>query len=140
MYTKNYSTRQFQSNGPCVCWYCDDEKNTIDIKGYCSGCSAYNDYMDYKYTYCLFEGRHELPDNRGAIIKEFDFNWFENIYNVEKLNEIKDVLRDGKKRVFIIVTGLTPALTNLLHELEYNKMVTLVHYNSQKKYYIEQGL
>ena len=99
-------------------------------------------------VYCLFEDRHDLPENEGPICKSFDFhkfcvnrhpNWYELLYNGGSL----------------IVTGFTPALTEFLemwvHEHHYRKndlyaqykasyvpVLTLLHYNTNTKQYIKK--
>ena len=98
-------------------------------------------------TYCLFEGRHDLPTNRGPICSEFD--WLNNCVIRTPLWD--ELLENGGK---LIVTGLTPALTEFLiewrsnidwllvgvHENDYKPtpQLTLLHYNSSSKSYFEQ--
>lgn len=94
-----------------------------------------------KKTYCLFN-RHALPENLGAICEEFDFETFQ----VQKSELWKDaVLAENCE---IIVTGLTPALTQFISAWanvnirdNYNnseKSLTLLHYNAETKGYVSQ--
>jgi hypothetical protein len=59
--------------------------------------------------YSLFTGRHDLPDNSGAICESFDFTTNKAI-KTPLWNELKE---NGGK---LIVTGLTPALTEFLSD------------------------
>jgi hypothetical protein len=85
-------------------------------------------------TYCLFQGRHELPENNGAICSDFDFKSFEVVKSPlwdEALSEISE-----GKEVSILVTGLTPALVQFLNECEGE--VTLLHYDNSIRGYHKQ--
>lgn len=103
-------------------------------------------------TFCLFN-RHELPENLGAICNDFNFETFaaeksplwEQAANTENCE--------------IIVTGLTPALTEFISEwakrniyvgqieyggetlphIENNKLV-LLHYNNKTNSYVRQAI
>ncbi len=101
----------------------------------------------------LFEGRHELPTNEGAICSDFDFSTFKAVRT--ELWE-KCIDRLYKDTVKLIVTGLTPALCEFLVEAvnnnssfhtgyqigEYKDCPTgsliLLHYDSVTKDYWEQ--
>jgi hypothetical protein len=94
-------------------------------------------------TYCLFN-RHELPANLGAICEGFDFQTFE----VKKSPFWKDaVLAENCE---IIVTGLTPALTQFISAWvnvhirdnyeSSEKSLTLLHYNAETKAYVSQQM
>jgi len=94
-----------------------------------------------KKTYCLFN-RHELPANLGAICEKFNFDNFQ----VEKSALWKEAVICEKCE--IIVTGLTPALTQFISAWanvnirdNYNnseKSLTLLHYNAETKGYVSQ--
>ncbi len=63
---------------------------------------------------CLFEGRHEIPQNEGAIVESFDFEKFK-AKKTEKWQEALEVL-ETNGTVYLYVTGLTPALTQFIAE------------------------
>lgn len=87
--------------------------------------------------YCLFSGRHELPENEGPLFLDFDFQKFQPLAS-EKYFEALEELEKGNS-VAVFVTGLTPALTHFLSEVrELRGRVVLLHYNSQKKEYVKQ--
>lgn len=58
--------------------------------------------------YSLFEGRHDLPQNLGAICTSFDFTTKE----VVKSQFWDEAVKTPK--LTLIVTGLTPALTEFI--------------------------
>lgn len=64
--------------------------------------------------YCLFQGRHQLPPNEGALFASFDFSTFTGV----KTPLYKAALEDLRKglEVLVYVTGLTPALTEFLSD------------------------
>ena len=123
------------------CSHCQDERFLVDKKGYCQNpeCGSYNSYFDYTNTFALFEGRHDLPENKGAIVGNFDFKEWKNEYT-PNLNVVKELLEEDKTYVYILVTGLTPALTLLMKELGYHSSIVLCHYNKEQNNYIEQML
>ena len=94
--------------------------------------------------YSLFDGRHELPENVGAICSGFNFSTF----TVEKTELWDKALYDNDCE--IIVTGLTPALTQFISEYVfqtdgfynrreiYTLRLTLLHFNSATKEYVKQ--
>jgi hypothetical protein len=102
-------------------------------------------------TYCLFEGRHDLPSNQGAIFSSFDFSTFTGV----KTPLYKELMNNGGK---LLVTGLTPALTSFLaqwttrwycpnhliaHEANMSSDViiptlVLLHFDNSSKTYVEQ--
>ena len=102
-------------------------------------------------TYCLFEGRHELPKNEGAICTSFDFATKKVVKSslwLEAVNEF---------HCKIIVTGLTPALTEFIsdwcNQWTYNRgdvyaqqdalgfaKLILLHFDSQSGEYWEQQI
>lgn len=104
-------------------------------------------------TFCLFEGRHELPTNQGAICTGFNFATF----TAEKSPLWEEALRSEDCEIY--VTGLTPALTQFVAEwakanintiedsyggeaystvdFVSNRLV-LLHFNSEKKEYVRQ--
>ena len=80
-------------------------------------------------TFCLFAGRHELPTNEGAICTEFDFA----TKKVVKSELWQVLLNEGGK---LLVTGLTPALTEFLAEFSAEHRVRLDDiYHCPEKYY-----
>lgn len=98
------------------------------------------------YYYCLFEARHELPDNNGALCYRFNFDtkqtektkyWYQSIQELIKPNNI----------VYIYVTGLTPALTEYLSCVfsylcdfgSYGELI-LLHYDKETKTYWKQKI
>jgi hypothetical protein len=101
-------------------------------------------------TFCLFEGRHELPTNEGAICTSFDF-----ITKKVVKSELWKIARN-EPHCKIIVTGLTPALTEFISdwcsEWTFNRGdlymncdmltgfadLTLLHFDSQSGEYWEQ--
>ena len=88
-----------------------------------------------KRTFTLFEGRHELPTNEGALFSSFDF---------ETKRGIKTPLFDefvNSHTPKLIVTGLTPALIEVLSVLkEQEKWCTLLHFDSATGSYWEQDV
>mgnify|MGYP003527289480 FL=1 len=88
-------------------------------------------------TYCLFEGRHELPQNSGAIFSAFDFMNFAPIPNVWMYEDFMQQIKAGEV-VRLIVTGLTPALTYILARVPKDCKLILMHYDSSRECYQEQ--
>ena len=96
----------------------------------------------------LFKGRHDLPKNKGAIFSAFDFSTFKGVKNNKVYTAFIDAVIN--KGAFLLVTGLTPALTEILAEItrkvvleleQYgysNAKLTLLHYDKNKSCYIEQ--
>lgn len=93
--------------------------------------------------YSLFEGRHKLPDNEGALFSDFNFVSFEGVktekYHLALLNLVKGI------KVVLYVTGLTPALTEFIKDAFDNKAegygsLVLMHYNSKTEKYIKQRM
>lgn len=88
-------------------------------------------------TYCLFEGRHQLPTNDGPICEEFLFskrktvptdNWTRALLQLRKGETIK-----------IYVTGLTASLTEFLAEArQHPGTIILFHYDRESNTYWEQ--
>jgi hypothetical protein len=103
-------------------------------------------------TYALFEGRHELPPNEGALCLGFDFATRRVVKSPLWDEAIETLCKGGQ--VSLIVTGLTPALTQFLSEavterIEYyacfedaygihRGTLLLLHYDSQTGQYWEQ--
>ena len=99
-------------------------------------------------TFCLFEGRHELPTNEGAICSSFDFT----TKQVVKSSLWKEAVNEPSCK--LLVTGLTPALTEFISEWcdkhTYNRgdvyaqqdscwaTLILLHFDSQSGEYWEQ--
>lgn len=98
-------------------------------------------------TYCLFEGRHELPQNEGAICTSFDFTT-NTVVKSELWNQALENM--GPNPVKIYVTGLTPGITQFISEAicyqvkhygEYlHGWIILLHYNSSTGEYWEQKI
>lgn len=84
--------------------------------------------------YCLFSGRHELPENEGAIFEEFNFSSYKGV-RTKLFDQAVSALRSNKK-VILYVTGLTPGLTEFLSETKQYQTLVLMHYNSQTREYI----
>jgi len=101
-------------------------------------------------TFCLFDGRHELPSNSGAIFSSFDFSSNRGVrtINFEKLIG----LLDNNSPVNLIVTGLTPALVEVLTEVTQRVTLgtyeggmplaefNLLHFNPNTKDYWKQRI
>jgi hypothetical protein len=99
--------------------------------------------MTTSKTFCLFDGRHPLPTNLGAIYTTFDFDTFSGIKTPCYFDAI-DSIKSGMD-VSIIVTGLTPALTGFISDAidaakgnNYLSTVTLLHYNNVTADYVPQ--
>jgi hypothetical protein len=94
-------------------------------------------------TYCLFAGRHELPANEGQICESFDFTTKKVVKTKLWLKAVQNFC-DGED-VSILVTGLTPALTEFISHLlnlppeDFKKgSLVLLHYDSSNSTYWEQ--
>lgn len=64
--------------------------------------------------FSLFEGRHELPANEGALCSAFDFESFSAV-KTDLWSAALESLKKGQD-ITLYVTGLTPALTEFLGE------------------------
>ena len=62
-------------------------------------------------TYTLFNGRHEMPANEGAICESFDF-----VSKTVVKTPLWDKAIYSDEEVTLYVTGLTPALTQFISE------------------------
>jgi hypothetical protein len=97
--------------------------------------------MENIKTYCLFEGRHELPSNLGPICSSFDFEAKEPVRT-----ELWDEATTHDGTVKLYVTGLTPALTQFLSDRVAdsswmaNARTFLYHYDSATGEYWEQQI
>lgn len=88
-------------------------------------------------TYCLFSGRHDIPENEGALFDSFNFENFVPI-GTEKLDEVINHLKKGET-VALYVTGLTPALTYFLSKIrKYEGRIILLHYDKERQTYVDQ--
>ena len=99
-------------------------------------------------TYCLFAGRHELPQNIGAICTDFDFSTMQTVQSDLWEQSLQDII-DGKN-VEILVTGITPALTEYLsavlsirnaannYGIDLLGTLSLLHFNNATKEYVPQ--
>lgn len=97
----------------------------------------------------MFEGRHALPDNEGALFSSFDFI-LGKAERTSLYNDVLDCIYKGE-RVGVYVTGLTPALTQFISDAYYahmmhwndvgmNGIITLYHYDSVSGTYWEQNV
>lgn len=90
-------------------------------------------------TYSLFEGRHNLPENRGYLFSDFNFNSFNGV-KTDFYHEALDRIIKGEE-IKIIVTGLTPALCEFINDvIKYHKSVILLHYNRDTDEYVSQKI
>jgi len=64
-------------------------------------------------TYVLFAAQHEVPQNDGALCSDFDFVNF-SVVKTENWEAALKFLHKSDSEVKIIVTGLTPALTEFI--------------------------
>lgn len=112
----------------------------------------YEDFLTYEeildllikvkpVRYSLFDGRHDLPDNEGAICDGFNFETFSPVYTAKKTG-MMNKFSDGKK-IELLVTGLTPALTAILSEFVSKKdafsgEVYLLHFDKNANKYVKQ--
>jgi hypothetical protein len=90
-------------------------------------------------TYCLFSGRHKLPENQGPLFLEFDFKEFRGVKTSQYFDAIQKI--GSGEIVEVIVTGLTPALTEFIADMiTFNKegSLNLLHYTSQTESYNRQ--
>lgn len=90
--------------------------------------------------YCLFEGRHPIPGNPLPLYEDFDF---EEYFPITSKNFFKmfEELEDEYTSVEVYVTGLTPALTDLIFSMVRSKVLdrlTLLHYNRETNTYFRQ--
>jgi hypothetical protein len=100
-------------------------------------------------TFCLFEGRHELPTNEGAICTSFDFTTKKVVKSSLWLKAVNEF------NCKLLVTGLTPALTEFIsdwsNQWTYNRgdayaqqdvlgfaKLTLLHFDNESGEYWEQ--
>lgn len=85
--------------------------------------------------YSLFDGRHPLPDNLGAIAQQFDFV----NKQVSKSDLWDQAVQDSRLGVFLYVTGLTPALIQFLNDVKsVQGNVVLLHYDNASGSYWQQ--
>jgi|AACY02.16.fsa_nt_gi hypothetical protein len=98
-------------------------------------------------VYSLFSGRHKLPENNGALFSDFDFNTFKGV-ETENYNKAIETLNNGGT-VAVIVTGLTPALTQFIaHAFRVrnesphrsNATLSLQHYDRESGDYKPQNI
>ena len=106
--------------------------------------------MNTKF-FCLFEGRHDLPENEGAIVASFDFDTHRCV-RTPLWDKALTCLRNGDI-VKLIVTGLTPALIEFISNVfqfgevnfgrsgkQYINNLILLHYDSNTKEYWSQTI
>ncbi len=84
--------------------------------------------------YVLFSARHEVPINLGHLCDNFDFSKFEVIKSEFWQKAIND------SEIELIVTGLTPALTQFISEKIGNGSLILLHFNKESNNYISQKI
>jgi hypothetical protein len=90
-------------------------------------------------TFCLFEGRHELPKNQGALCSSFDFDSM-TANKTQAWHESMEMLCRGEE-VSVLVTGLTPALTMFISEaMKAGGSLTLLHFNNKSGLYVPQKI
>lgn len=94
-------------------------------------------------VYCLFEGRHDLPNNKGALFTGFNFLTFEP----EKSENFETAVSEYSRGhdLTVIVTGLTPALTwflsYLIRETDSDRgELILLHFDRDTQEYIGQKM
>jgi glutamine amidotransferase-like uncharacterized protein len=87
-------------------------------------------------TYCLFEGRHELPSNSGPLFSAFDFESRKGV-RTDNFSSAIQALEDGEE-VAVLVTGLTPALAEFIFECPQGAKLTLLHFDANTKQYWPQ--
>ena len=89
--------------------------------------------------YPLFNGRHEisLPNVGLPVFKDFSFKEMKGIYNSE-IGDTYWLLDEGMHNsgnpIHIVVTGLTPALTQFIQDYLFMDIV-LWHYDREKNTY-----
>ena len=88
--------------------------------------------------YTLFQGRHELPANLGAIRTDFNFTTKKVVKSEHWVSALTE-LYNGEI-VYLIVTGLTPALTEFLSVIDKNARLILLHYHNATKEYWQQPM
>jgi hypothetical protein len=110
-----------------------------------------------KNTFVLFTARHDVPNNSGALCELFDFTTFKAIKTANWQIALELIKAD--KSVAIIVTGLTPALTEFISDCYQAALYTtrdaaiggqwygdatfqghlsLLHYNKDTMSYVKQ--
>jgi hypothetical protein len=73
--------------------------------------------------YCLFSGRHELPENEGALFSSFDFETYKGV-KTPLYDEMFSHLNNNET-CYLYVTGLTPALCEVLSRFSFLKTEVL---------------
>ena len=87
--------------------------------------------------YCLFEARHQLPSNEGALCQDFDWSSLSTL-RTNFWYEATALLAEGQT-IRVIVTGLTPALTEFISDCRCKKgQLILLHYDREADCYREQ--
>lgn len=103
-------------------------------------------------TFCLFKGRHELPANSGPICIDFDFATMKAVPTLLWDAAINQIWSGNP--VNLLVTGLTPALTDFIAacnhvpqlesgivlELSDRGSLNLLHYNRVTNSYVPQKI
>lgn len=86
-------------------------------------------------TYCLFDGRHDMPENSGALFSEVAFDTFE----CTRTEKYEEAMQSGEFRLYC--TGLTAAALTLLHDaMKRGVSIHFLHYNRETGDYVEQAL
>ena len=84
-------------------------------------------------TYCLFSGRHEMPENSGELFSGFDFDTMSGV----KTDNYETAMASGCFNLY--VTGLTPAALQVVMEAkEKGVTIRLLHYNRDTGGYVAQ--
>lgn len=108
-------------------------------------------------TVCLFGGRHDLPENQGAMCIDFNFQTMIPTWSTLAIKIFSTFLKEeseNREDVLIYCTGLTPAAISLAmkfrdmsqyvdekyHEGDrwYHGKVSFMHYNRETGQYVEQ--
>ena len=88
--------------------------------------------MDMK-TYCLFSGRHNMPENLGPLFSDVQFDTFD----CTRTPNYEDAMRSGEFRLYC--TGLTAAALSVLHDaMKRGVTIHFLHYNRETGLYVEQ--
>ncbi len=82
--------------------------------------------------FVLFAGRHDMPDNEGAVFQSFSFEKMEGVYEKNFTEYMKTT-----NEVTIYVTGLTPAVIQVCRDYK-NKKIIFLHFNRDEGNYVEQ--
>jgi len=98
-------------------------------------------------TFCLLEGRHQIPGDPPAAVKEFDFSNKKSLFS-EQFKYYVEATKNRPRCFFrIYVTGLTPALIDTLNFIKEAKgakreytHIYLLHYDRETDSYWKQEI